>query len=303
MRCFSLSPSLPPLLSPFGSCLSIKELTHGRTLAAHIFEYTSMLSVSPKPALVEPHPGDPNNLVPVQMIFCLKQKNAKKINSHRWLFNALGRHLNPDVVCLLDAGTKPGKRSIYYLWEAFHHDKHLGGAAGEIHVRPLELALLVRAGAVSLTISTLARLAGHARQRRQEAPQVRPPPPPPRSLCLADVPVIPCSPLVAAQNFEYKMSSAFPLFLSVLGSRPPPLTHLVSLARRRPRQADRVGVWLRRRPARRLFGVPLQRDPGPPAQPVLPRRRHARRPSRPQGHRRHEHLDQECVVFHLVERL
>jgi len=90
--------------------------------------------MSPKPALVEPHPNDPNNLVPVQFIFCLKQKNAKKINSHRWLFNAIGKHLQPDVVCLLDAGTKPGKRSIYYLWEAFHHDKHLGGAAGEIHV-------------------------------------------------------------------------------------------------------------------------------------------------------------------------
>lgn len=52
------------------------------------------------------------------MIFCLKQKNAKKINSHRWLFNAIGKHLQPEVVCLLDAGTKPGKRSIYYLWEA-----------------------------------------------------------------------------------------------------------------------------------------------------------------------------------------
>lgn len=103
--------------------------------SAHIFEYTTSLSMSPKPALVEPHPNDPNNLVPVQFIFCLKQKNAKKINSHRWLFNAIGKHLQPDVVCLLDAGTKPGKRSIYYLWEAFHHDKHLGGAAGEIHVR------------------------------------------------------------------------------------------------------------------------------------------------------------------------
>ncbi|GAA5897829.1 hypothetical protein JCM8208_003169 [Rhodotorula glutinis] len=131
----------------------------GKETVAHIFEYTSMLSVSPKPALVEPHPGDPNNLVPVQMIFCLKQKNAKKINSHRWLFNALGRHLNPDVVCLLDAGTKPGKRSIYYLWEAFHHDKHLGGAAGEIH------AMLGRGGKKLL------------------------------------------NPLVAAQNFEYKMSN------------------------------------------------------------------------------------------------
>ena len=106
-----------------------------RALAAHIFEYTTQLSMSSKPALVEPMPNDPNNLVPVQMIFCLKQKNMKKINSHRWLFNALGRQLKPDVCVLLDAGTKPGKRSIYYLWEAFHHNKNLGGACGEIHVR------------------------------------------------------------------------------------------------------------------------------------------------------------------------
>lgn len=132
-----------------------RTLTAERPTPAHIFEYTSMLSVSPKPALVEPHPGDPNNLVPVQMIFCLKQKNAKKINSHRWLFNALGRHLNPDVVCLLDAGTKPGKRSIYYLWEAFHHDKHLGGAAGEIHVRRHDL-LLTSPDAARLTLGPLA---------------------------------------------------------------------------------------------------------------------------------------------------
>lgn len=97
------------------------------------------------------------------MIFCLKQKNAKKINSHRWLFNAIGRHLKPDVVCLLDAGTKPGKRSIYYLWEAFYHDKHLGGAAGEIHVR--SGCVFVREW------RKLTRLwrAGHARQGRPQA--------------------------------------------------------------------------------------------------------------------------------------
>ncbi|KAM0791469.1 hypothetical protein ACM66B_005922 [Microbotryomycetes sp. NB124-2] len=137
----------------------MKKDIDGKETVAHIFEYTTALSMSPKPALVEPHANDPNNLVPVQMIFCLKQKNAKKINSHRWLFNALGRHLQPDVVCLLDAGTKPGKRSIYYLWEAFYHDKHLGGAAGEIH------AMLGKGGRKLL------------------------------------------NPLVAAQNFEYKMSN------------------------------------------------------------------------------------------------
>jgi chitin synthase len=67
------------------------------------------------------------------MIFCLKQKNSKKINSHRWLFNAFGRILNPEICVLLDAGTKPGHKSILALWEAFYNDKDLGGACGEIH--------------------------------------------------------------------------------------------------------------------------------------------------------------------------
>ena len=67
------------------------------------------------------------------MIFCLKQKNSKKINSHRWLFNAFGRILNPEVCILLDAGTRPGPKSLLALWEAFYNDKDLGGACGEIH--------------------------------------------------------------------------------------------------------------------------------------------------------------------------
>jgi chitin synthase len=53
----------------------------------------------------------------------LKQKNSKKINSHRWLFHAFGRLLNPEVVVLVDAGTKPGPRSLLALWEAFYNDK------------------------------------------------------------------------------------------------------------------------------------------------------------------------------------
>ena len=67
------------------------------------------------------------------MMFCLKQKNSKKINSHRWLFNAFGRILNPEVCILFDAGTKPGPKSVLGLWEAFYNDKDCGGACGEIH--------------------------------------------------------------------------------------------------------------------------------------------------------------------------
>ena len=34
---------------------------------------------------------------------------------------------------LIDAGTKPGPRSLLSLWKAFYNDKNLGGTCGEIH--------------------------------------------------------------------------------------------------------------------------------------------------------------------------
>ncbi|KAF2021019.1 glycosyltransferase family 2 protein [Aaosphaeria arxii CBS 175.79] len=105
----------------------------GKETVAHIFEYTTQLSVTPNQQLIRPHDDSASTLPPVQMMFCLKQKNSKKINSHRWLFTAFGRILNPEVCILLDAGTKPGTKSLLALWEAFYNDKDLGGACGEIH--------------------------------------------------------------------------------------------------------------------------------------------------------------------------
>ena len=71
-------------------------------------------------------------MVPVQVLFCLKEKNAKKLNSHRWFFNAFSPLLNPNVCVLLDVGTRPGGKSIYHLWKAFDHNSSIGGACGEI---------------------------------------------------------------------------------------------------------------------------------------------------------------------------
>ncbi|KAI0796852.1 chitin synthase [Abortiporus biennis] len=136
----------------------MKKQVDGKDTVAHIFEYTTQLSVDATPSLVLPHGDDPNNLVPVSIILVIKQKNQKKINSHRWLFNAIGRMLEPEICVLIDAGTKPGRKSIYYLWEAFYNDANLGGCCGEIHA-------MIQGGKKLL------------------------------------------NPLVAAQNFEYKMSN------------------------------------------------------------------------------------------------
>jgi chitin synthase len=137
----------------------MKKTVDDKETVAHIFEYTTQLCVTPKQQLVRPADNNPASLPPIQFIFCLKQNNSKKINSHRWLFNAFGKILNPEVCILIDAGTRPGNKSILALWQAFYNDKNVGGACGEIH------AMLGRGKKMLL------------------------------------------NPLVAAQNFEYKISN------------------------------------------------------------------------------------------------
>ncbi len=132
-----------------------KQQVSGKDVTAHIYEYTTQagLDLKGKTVVVKPKGG-----TPVQMIFCLKEKNQKKINSHRWFFQAFGRVLDPNICVLLDAGTRPGKDSIYNLWKAFDLEPMCGGACGEIKV-------MLNAGKKLI------------------------------------------NPLVATQNFEYKMSN------------------------------------------------------------------------------------------------
>jgi chitin synthase len=111
----------------------MKKSVDGRETVAHIFEYTTQLSVTERQHLIRPMDDGPRTLCPVQMITCLKQKNSKKINSHRWLFEAFGRILNPEICVLLDVGTKPGFKSILNMWARFYNNNDLGGACGEIH--------------------------------------------------------------------------------------------------------------------------------------------------------------------------
>lgn len=108
-----------------------KEQVNGKDVTAHIYEYTTQVGLDLKGKVVH---LKPRGATPVQMIFCLKEKNQKKINSHRWFFQAFGRVLDPNICVLLDAGTKPGKDSIYHLWKAFDLEPMCGGACGEIKV-------------------------------------------------------------------------------------------------------------------------------------------------------------------------
>ncbi|KAF8948706.1 Chitin synthase, class 1 [Haplosporangium gracile] len=133
-----------------------KREVNGKEVQAHVYEYTTQVTIDPKMKIA---PSATSDYVPVQIMFCLKEKNAKKLNSHRWFFNAFGPVINPRVCVLLDVGTRPGPTSIYQLWKAFDLNSNVAGACGEI--KPVK-----GAGAKNLL-----------------------------------------NPLVAAQNFEYKMNN------------------------------------------------------------------------------------------------
>ncbi|KUI62912.1 Chitin synthase 3 [Cytospora mali] len=132
-----------------------KQQVNHKDVTAHIYEYTTQVGMQIKNDVVQLVPKQQ----PVQLLFCLKEKNQKKINSHRWFFSAFGRVLDPNICVLLDAGTKPGGNSIYHLWKAFDLEPMCAGACGEIKA-------MLGTGGKNLI-----------------------------------------NPLVAAQNFEYKMSN------------------------------------------------------------------------------------------------
>ncbi|KAG0018590.1 Chitin synthase, class 1 [Entomortierella chlamydospora] len=106
-----------------------KREVNGKDVEAHIFEYTTQVTIDPTMKIVESKTSD---YAPVQIMFCLKEKNAKKLNSHRWFFNAFGPILDPRVCVLLDVGTRPGPTSIYQLWKVFDLNSNVAGACGEI---------------------------------------------------------------------------------------------------------------------------------------------------------------------------
>ncbi|PMD62978.1 glycosyltransferase family 2 protein [Hyaloscypha bicolor E] len=105
-----------------------KNLVNQKEVQAHVYEYTTQVSLDSDLKFK----GAEKGIVPCQMIFCLKEQNAKKLNSHRWFFNAFGRALTPNICILLDVGTKPGSNSLYHLWKAFDTDSNVAGACGEI---------------------------------------------------------------------------------------------------------------------------------------------------------------------------
>ena len=84
-----------------------KDTVGGKDVTAHIFEYVYIV-VTQWSIIFTSFPRYTTHVVvtdsgevsqgacPVQVIFCLKEQNKKKLNSHRWFFNAFGPLVKPN---------------------------------------------------------------------------------------------------------------------------------------------------------------------------------------------------------------
>ncbi|KAI9355312.1 chitin synthase-domain-containing protein [Zopfochytrium polystomum] len=113
-----------------------KASVNGHDVKAHVFEFTNQITVTKELVIRQPTDSarDGLSLLPCQTIFLLKEKNAKKINSHRWFFKAVCDQLDPEVCILIDVGTKATKESFFHIYRAFENNPRVGGACGEITV-------------------------------------------------------------------------------------------------------------------------------------------------------------------------
>jgi cellulose synthase/poly-beta-1,6-N-acetylglucosamine synthase-like glycosyltransferase len=99
---------------------------HSDVREAHIFEMDY---------IAERSRGELANC-PLNLIFCIKEKNGGKLNSHVWFFRCFSPLLRPRYCVLLDAGTVPDPTAILHLYADMEENVHIGGCAGEICVDP-----------------------------------------------------------------------------------------------------------------------------------------------------------------------
>lgn len=112
----------------------IRSAVDSRPVKAHLFELTTQVGVDRKMQIVHRKgSGHSSSIPPTQIAFLLKEENKKKINSHKWFFEAICESVGPDVVMLLDVGTKPERTAFWHLWRSFERNPLVGGSCGEIY--------------------------------------------------------------------------------------------------------------------------------------------------------------------------
>jgi hypothetical protein len=114
-----------PGLLRFASSIGIYDdnmlATRESNVQAHLFEFTPQMRDS-----------GGHYAKPLQVVLAIKERNAGKLDSHRWFFNAFAAQVMPTYTFLIDCGTAPRLDAIYKLYLRMEDNPRIGGICGEI---------------------------------------------------------------------------------------------------------------------------------------------------------------------------
>jgi cellulose synthase/poly-beta-1,6-N-acetylglucosamine synthase-like glycosyltransferase len=108
---------------------SLLELDDER-LGVHLFQSSPTFVEVPESS------GDDAELyAPLQLIFLMKEKNAGKVSSHWWFFEAIAACLDPKYCVFFDVGTRPLRNCCFHIYRCFERNGQITGISGELFCR------------------------------------------------------------------------------------------------------------------------------------------------------------------------
>ncbi|EPX74272.1 chitin synthase Chs2 [Schizosaccharomyces octosporus yFS286] len=129
----SVHRSILDLLSTIGAYQASisKGRINGKKVLAHMYEFTSTISVDEKLNITTRNDGN----TPMQLLVCLKENESGTHDSQRWFLQGICSLVRPNICLFAKVGSKLETQSVYHAWKSFDVNSKLGGICGRTVIK------------------------------------------------------------------------------------------------------------------------------------------------------------------------
>ncbi|QYS93561.1 Chitin synthase [Trichoderma simmonsii] len=129
---YNIDPQTKALLS----CMGIyqesiaRRQVNGRDVVAHLYEHTTQTGLQLVRDKVYLTPKQYE--FPIQILFCLQERNLTMIRSEKWAYRGFARVFDPVMCVPIQSDTRLGSIAIYQLWQALAAEPMCAAVCGRV---------------------------------------------------------------------------------------------------------------------------------------------------------------------------
>ncbi|KAL7938011.1 glycosyltransferase family 2 protein [Trichoderma chlorosporum] len=129
---YNIDPQTKALLSCMGVYQEgiARGQVNGRDVVAHLYEHTTHVGLHVSGGKV--HVVPKQYKFPIQVLFCLQERNLTMVHSEKWVYRGFGRVLDPVMCVPVRSDTRLGSIAIYQLWKVLAAEPRCAAACGRI---------------------------------------------------------------------------------------------------------------------------------------------------------------------------